>query len=249
MKKTIIKLENIYRTYKEDGRSEFTALHDISLCVHEKEFLVLLGPSGSGKSTLLRIASELEKPSSGKVILENGISRKDMSFVFQSSAVLPWLTVGKNVELGLIGHNVPEGKRKTMVREELTEFGLHDFSHSHPRELSGGMKQRVGLARAFVTEPKMIFLDEPFSELDFFTAEDLRKELLRLWKEHDATVVMVSHNIDEAIELADRIAIMSTNPGEIKAVVENTLPRPRDPRSPEFFEMQDKIRAIIAPKK
>ncbi|MDB5204202.1 MAG: transporter related [Candidatus Taylorbacteria bacterium] len=246
--KKIISLDKVYKIYKEEGRREFTALRDISFSVHEKEFLILLGPSGSGKSTILRILSELDTPSSGKVIQDEIIDKKDMQFVFQQSAVLPWLTVSKNVELGLIGRNIDATKRNKMVLDELTEFGLHNFAHSQPRELSGGMKQRAGLARAFVTEPKLIFLDEPFSELDFFTAADLQQELLRLWKEHEATVVMVSHNIDEAIELADRIIIMSANPGEIKEIVTNEIPRPRNGRTPEFFAMQDKLRDLLTPK-
>ncbi|MES2409647.1 MAG: ABC transporter ATP-binding protein [Patescibacteria group bacterium] len=246
--KKILSLDKVYKIYKEEGRREFTALRDISFSVHDKEFLILLGPSGSGKSTILRILSGLDTASSGKVIHDEIIDKKDIQFVFQQSAILPWLTVSKNVELGLIGRNVDENKRNKMVLDELTEFGLHNFAHSQPRELSGGMKQRVGLARAFVTEPKLTFLDEPFSELDFFTAADLRKELLRLWKEHETAVVMVSHNIDEAIELADRIIVMSANPGEIKEIVVNDLPRPRNSRAPEFFAMQDKLRDLLTPK-
>lgn len=241
MSKNIIKLENVYKVFKEAGRKEFSALRGIDLNIHEKEFVVLLGPSGSGKSTLPRIASGLDNPSSGKVVYGESVNKEAMSFVFQQSAVFPWLSVFKNVELGLIGHGVIEASRKKMVTEELKEFGLHDFAHAKPHELSGGMKQRVGLARAFVTNPSIIFLDEPFSELDFFTARELRKELLRLWKEHNATVSMVSHNIDEAIELADRIVVLSSNPGEIKDVVVNDLLRPRESRSKEFFDMQDRL--------
>jgi NitT/TauT family transport system ATP-binding protein len=239
--KPLIHIEHIHKTFKESNHHLIRVLSDITFDVHEGEFLVLLGPSGSGKSTLLRIACGLDTSSSGAIRYEPGLAKKDVNFVFQQSALLPWLTVGKNVEIGLIGRGVPESKREDMVRTELKEFGLEKFINAYPRELSGGMKQRVGLARAFVTEPKLIFLDEPFSELDFFTAKELRLELLRLWREHQATVIMVSHNITEAVELADRIAMFTARPGEIKKIMHNPLPRPRNYRSPEFFRMEDEL--------
>lgn len=245
--KNLISIKNLHKIFKERGQADFESLKDINLDVFEGEFLVLLGPSGCGKSTLLRILSGLDIASSGKISYSEDFSKDDMSFVFQQSAVLPWLSVGKNVELNLIEKKLSEEKKKNLIKEELLEFGLDKFFHSKPRELSGGMKQRVGLARAFVTLPKLIFLDEPFSELDIFTAEELRRELLRLWKEHSATVVMVSHNVDEAIELADRIAVFSGRPGRIKGIVENKMKRLRDLRSKEFFEMQDKIRDLLRP--
>jgi len=247
MTNKLITIENIYKNFGGKGKSNFETLKDVSFNIIKEEFLVLLGPSGCGKSTILRLLSELDQPSSGKITYEKDFSKEKMSFVFQQSAVFPWLTVGQNVELDLIGDKVPKEKRKILVKEELKEFGLEKFVKYRPRDLSGGLKQRVGLARAFVTGPKLIFLDEPFSELDIFTAEELRRELLRLWKKHDSTVVMVSHNIDEAIELADRIVVFSARPGQIKGIIKNELPRPRNPRSKEFFDMQDEIRALLKP--
>ncbi|MEO8637399.1 MAG: ABC transporter ATP-binding protein [Candidatus Taylorbacteria bacterium] len=244
---TIIKTENISKTFKDRGRREVHVLSQISLDITRGEFFVLLGPSGSGKSTLLRIMSKLEAQTSGSVSYE-GLTPRDINFVFQDSALLPWLTVAENIEIGLIGRGIAISKRDEMVRKELKEFNLEKFTRAFPRELSGGMKQRVGLARAFITEPKLIFLDEPFSELDFFTAKELRLELLQLWRARDTTVVMVSHNITEAIELADRIAVLTHHPGGIKKIVENVLARPRDARSKEFFEMEDVLYSIIKEK-
>jgi NitT/TauT family transport system ATP-binding protein len=149
--------------------------------------------------------------------------------------------VEENVELGLIGRNVPIPERKQKVKKILEHFGLNQFENHRPFELSGGMKQRVGLARAFVTEPDIIFLDEPFSELDFFTAESLREALLDLWRSRGATIVMVSHYIDETISLADRIAVFSDRPGTIIDMIKNELPRPRDHRSTPFFALEDEV--------
>ncbi len=245
--KSLITVEHVHKSFKDPGHRDLESLRDVSLHVREGEFLVLLGPSGCGKSTLLRLMSGLDTETSGKISFSDESLKEEVSFVFQQSAVLPWLTVGENVELNLIGKKVPKEKRRALVQEELKEFGLDRFYHSSPHELSGGMKQRVGLARAFVTSPKIIFLDEPFSELDIFTAEELRKELLRLWKEHNATVVMVSHNVDEAIELADRIVVFSDRPGHVKGIIENTLPRTRDMRSDVFFKMQDEVKKLLHP--
>lgn len=241
----ILEISNLYKHFGKGRKKNAEALKDITLTVRSGEFFVLLGPSGSGKSTLLRIACGLDTASSGTVKYPHLLEKDDMSFVFQQFALLPWLTVGENVELGLIGRNIPEQTRDMLVKRELEEFGLSKFRHSHTRNLSGGMKQRVGLARAFVTEPKLMFLDEPFSELDFFTAEDLRKELLRLSRERGMTVIMVSHNIQEAVALADRIGVLTSRPGQLKEVIENTLPYPRIPRSPEFFAMEDRLSELL----
>ena len=216
-------------------------LEDVNLTVHEGEFLLLLGPSGCGKSTLLRVITNLEAHTGGSIEFHTPLNINDIGFVFQDFGLLPWLTVEKNVELGLIGRGVPEAERKEKVKKILGQFGLSKFAQYPPRELSGGMRQRVGLARALVTGPKIIFLDEPFSELDFFTAESLRKLLLDIWQEYKITIVMVSHYIDEAIELADRIAVFSPRPGTILEIVKDDLPRPRDSRSATFFALEDEV--------
>lgn len=242
----LIKTENLNKTFREKGRREIKVLSDINLDIHEGEFFVLLGPSGSGKSTLLRIMSGLDKQSSGTLKYIDQISKGDISFVFQQVALLPWLTVGQNVEIGLIGKGVPKQDRQDIIKKELKSFGLEKFIHAYPRELSGGMKQRVGLARAFITEPKLIFLDEPFSELDFFTAKELRQELLELWRERKTTVIMVSHNITETVEMADRIGVLSSRPGSIIKTIHNPLPRPRNSRTEEFFAIEDELSELIS---
>lgn len=242
----IIKIKNLSKTFRMPGGEMLSVLSDVDLEIFSGEFFMFVGPSGSGKSTILRAISGLEKEYSGTITLNN-ISRKDMSFVFQEFALLPWLTVYENVELGLVGHKVPEKERYNIVVAELTKFGLDKFAHSFPRELSGGMKQRVGIARALVTNPKIIFMDEPFSELDSFTAEELRKELLSIWIERKMTVVMVTHIVEEAIELADRIAVLTPRPSKIEKLVVNHLPRPRQKRSSEFYHLEDELFRIIRP--
>ncbi len=215
--------------------------HDVHLTIHQGEFLVILGPSGCGKSTLLRILAGLEKESSGNIEYSPRFSLDKVSFVFQNFGILPWLTIHQNVELNLITKNLPAHAKAREVRDILEVFGLIAFKDSFPHELSGGMRQRVGLARAFVSKPEVIFLDEPFSELDFITAGNLRQILLDLWEKQGTTVVMVSHYIDEAVALADHIAVFSDRPGYIKTMIKNDLPRPRDHRSTEFFAKEDEV--------
>jgi NitT/TauT family transport system ATP-binding protein len=247
MAKPIIKLTNLSKFYELASDEHLLALEDINLTVSEGEFFVILGPSGSGKSTLLRAISGLDREYEGQLYVAPSINPSDMSFVFQQFALLPWLTVYENIEIGLIGRKVGLSDRKQIVKRELDQFGLHKFADSYPHELSGGMRQRVGIARALATDPKILFLDEPFSELDFFTAETLRRELLDIWKQRNLTVMMVSHIIEEALELADRIAVLSSRPGRILRLINNTLPRPRAVRAEEFFKLEDRIYKLLKP--
>lgn len=240
----IISLKNISKTFEEDGKS-LAALKDINLEINQGEFFIFLGPSGSGKSTLLRIMSGLEKNYQGKVELEQDISQKDFSFIFQQFALLPWLTVFENVELGLLTRHIPKEERYLKVMGELKKLGLERFAKTFPKELSGGMKQRVGIARALVTNPKIIFMDEPFSALDSFTAEVLRKEVLEIWQRTKTTIIMVTHLVSEALELADMVAVLTSRPGQIEAVLENPLPRPRQKRSQQFYNLEDKLTGLI----
>ena len=203
----ILTVKNLYKNFEEKSKEDFKVLHDINLEIKEGEFFVFVGPSGSGKSTLLRIMSGLEKSYKGQIDFRKDIGQKDFSFVFQQFALLPWLTVYENVALGLVARNISKDKQEELVNRELSRLGLSKFAKTHIRELSGGMRQRVGIARALVTNPKIIFMDEPFSELDSFTAESLRKEFLNIWHEQKTTVIMVTHLIPEALELADRIAV------------------------------------------
>ncbi|HEX5429589.1 MAG TPA: ABC transporter ATP-binding protein [Patescibacteria group bacterium] len=243
--KPIIKISNLTKFYEEAPRKHLLALEDVSLNINEGEFFVILGPSGSGKSTLLRSISGLDREFEGQIYIAPSINPSDLSFVFQQFALLPWLTVRENIELGLIGRNAPVSHRREIVKRELDQFGLHKFAASFPHELSGGMRQRVGIARALATDPKIIFLDEPFSELDFFTAETLRHELLDIWRERNLTVIMVSHIIQEALELSDRMAVLTARPGRINKIIKNTLPRPRNMRTEEFFKLEDYVYHLL----
>lgn len=242
-----ITLSHVSKTFDDPSGAAFQAVRDVSLTIRTGEFFVFLGPSGSGKSTLLRLMSGLEKSYDGTIRLAPDITQSDMAFVFQQFALFPWLTVRKNVEIGLLRMNLPDGVRKARVAKELKRLGLQKFAEAYPRDLSGGLRQRVGLARALVVNPKIIFMDEPFSELDSFTAEDLRQEVLRIWEATGVTIVMVTHLIPEAIELADRIAVLTPRPAALERVVVNTMPRPRAKRSPEFFGLEDKLYRLIQP--
>ncbi len=242
----IITLKNLSKSFKTAGQP-LHVLADIDLTISSGEFFMFLGPSGSGKSTILRVMSGLEKEYKGIVELGQGITRKDMSFVFQEFALLPWMTVAENVELGLLARDIGLAERQKIVRQELELLGLDKFGHVYPRELSGGMKQRVGIARALATNPKVIFMDEPFSELDSFTAEELRKKLLSIWQERKMTIVMVSHIVEEALELADRIAVLTPRPSKIEKLMTVNLSRPRQKRTQEFFNHEDELYRVIKP--
>ncbi len=243
----ILTLNKISKTFTDKPGQALLALQHITLDIYAGEFFVFLGPSGSGKSTLLRIMSGLETAYEGRVVLDAVIWHVDISFVFQQFALLPWLTVEENVGLWLIAQKIDQKVLHERVADELKLFGLEKFARSFPKELSGGMRQRVGLARALVTQPKILFMDEPFSELDSFTAEELRQELLKIWIDRKMTIVMVSHNIEEALELADRIAVLTPRPGRIEKIVDNPLSRPRHKRSVEFYQLYDQLYALIKP--
>lgn len=204
---------------------------------------MLVGPSGCGKSSLLRILAGLDKPTTGDVVFGKQIRP---GFVFQDFALFPWLTVYQNIEFGLKmeGRAVNERKKTTLKYAEF--MGLEKFLDSYPHELSGGMRQRVGIARALAINPEIVFLDEPFSALDSFTAQKLRKELRELWQRHGTTFVMVTHLVEEAVQLGTRIAVFSQRPGTIEKVFDNSLPFPRNLRSEHFFALVDKITDQVA---
>jgi NitT/TauT family transport system ATP-binding protein len=250
MTEPLITIKNVRKVYpKNADHRRIEVLHDINLTIHKGEFLILLGPSGCGKSTLLRIISGLDKASGGTIEHGKSFNKDNISFVFQNFGILPWLSIRENVALNLIGKGMAKEERDKEVSNILDTFGLGGFKDRYPHELSGGMKQRVGLARAFVAKPEIVFLDEPFSELDFFTAKSLRDILLEMWQKHGTTVVMVSHYIDEAVALADRIAVFSDRPSSILKVVANDLPRPRKPRSEAFFKREDEVLGFFEEKK
>lgn len=247
----ILSVSNIQQTFLDEGE-RVEVLKNVSFDVKAGEFLVIIGPSGCGKSTLLRLIADLQAPESGSVAFSPPEAVRRRAMVFQSFAVFPWLTVRQNIGFGLAmesdteGFTRHEGKRDDEIVEfYLKDLGLEDFADDYPRELSGGMKQRVGLARALAMDPEILLMDEPFSQLDAFTAKTLRNEVLKTWHREKMTVVMVTHLIEEAVELADRILVMTPRPGQVEAILQNPLARPRNERTPEFWALEDTLGEII----
>jgi NitT/TauT family transport system ATP-binding protein len=240
---TLIAVENCSKAFPlPDGKGEFTVLRDVNVEVNRGEVVALLGRSGSGKSTLLRIMAGLI-PASNGTIVSNGVPlhgpNPDVGMVFQSFALLPWLTVIENVELGLEARGVGRTERTKRALRAIDLVGLDGFESAYPKELSGGMKQRVGFARALVVEPKVLFLDEPFSALDVLTAENLRGEIDDLWNAGTfpaKSILIVTHNIEEAVFLADRVIVLGTNPGRVRGQVIIDLVRPHR-RNDERFKV------------
>lgn len=249
--KAILTVKHLHKSFKKEMGRELLVLDDIDFTLHEGEVIALLGKSGSGKSTLLRIISGLIKPSEGAVTYyEQPVNAPlpGISLVFQSSALLPWLTVLQNVELGLEAQGIARDERRQRALKTIDTIGLDGFESAFPKELSGGMAQRVGFARALVVDPTLLLMDEPFSSLDVLTAENLRTDLLDLWtskKTNTKAILFVTHNIEEAVKMADRIFIFSTDPGTIKAQLPVKLPQPRNEQSPEFRQLVDKIYTIM----
>jgi NitT/TauT family transport system ATP-binding protein len=225
----ILEYANISKTFPGQSRT-VVALDDVSFSVRGGEFISLVGPSGCGKTTLLRITDGLEHADSGEVRLEgrtlSGVSR-DMSYVFQDINLLPWRTVAQNVELGLEVRGVPKAERRERALEVLDMVGLRSVASVPPYTLSGGMQQRVGVARAVAVQPKVLLMDEPFGQLDNFTRESLQVEIAELWAKLGMTIVFVTHDVDEAIFLSDRIALFLPEPGRLTEIVDVDLPRPR----------------------
>jgi ABC-type nitrate/sulfonate/bicarbonate transport system ATPase subunit len=226
-----------------DGRT-VEALLPVDLDIAPGEFLVVVGPSGCGKSTMLNILAGLIPPSAGEARVGEAVVHGpdiDRGMVFQDFALFPWLTVAGNVEFGLEGKGVPRRARRETALRYLEMVGLADFAEKRPRELSGGMKQRVAIARTFATEPSIIFMDEPFGSLDALTRRHLQHELLRIWQRHRKTVVFITHSVAEAIYLADRIVLMTARPGRVKTVIPIDLRHPRDPTSGEFRTIERRV--------
>ncbi len=249
--KILMQLENITQKYGS-GEKRFTAVDRVNLTFYEGEFVALLGPSGCGKSTLLRMIAGLQKPAEG-VVLYHGVPLKGVNpyaaIVFQTFALFPWLNVQENVELALKARGISSAARVPRALDLIDRVGLDGFETAYPRELSGGMRQKVGFARAMAVEPELLCLDEPFSALDVLSAEALRGELLELWLSGSIptrAILMVSHNIDEAVFMADRIVVMDKGPGRVVADFKVNLPHPRQRKSPEFQAIVDQAYAILA---
>ncbi len=247
----IIEIKTLHKSFKKDASQDLLVLENVNLSLHEGEIVALLGKSGSGKSTLLRLMAGLLSPTSGDVMYRgNKVTGPALgiAMVFQSFALMPWLTVLQNVELGLEAQGIPRDERRTRAIEAIDTIGLDGFESAYPKELSGGMCQRVGFARALVVNPDLLLMDEPFSALDILTAENLKGDLLDLWQTKKTkinSILLVTHNIEEAAMLADRILIFGSNPGYIRAEVNVELPQPRNDQSPEFRQLVDKIYTLI----
>ena len=243
----MLTVENLNKTYISHG-SETSALVDINLQVEEGEFLCLLGPSGCGKSTLLKIIAGLIPATSGRIAI-NGkpVSGPgpERAVVFQDYALFPWMTVRDNVEFGLEARKLPLAERREVSKRLLKVVGLSDFAERFPHQLSGGMKQRVSIARALAVDPSLLLMDEPFGALDAQTRQSLQDELLRIWREYRKTVVFVTHSIEEAIYLSDRIVVMTARPGRVKQIVMVPEARPRDMASIDMNQRQREVRAVL----
>ena len=243
----MISVESLSKRYVTNDATIF-ALSDIDLAINDGEFVSLLGPSGCGKSTLLRIIAGLLPATEGRLHIDgkaiNGPG-PERAVVFQDYALFPWLTVEDNVEFGLEARGVAPAERRKISAELLRVVGLAEFSKKFPHHLSGGMKQRVSIARALAIEPQILLMDEPFGALDAQTRSTLQEELLRIWRVYRKTVVFVTHSIEEALYLSDRIVIMTARPGRIKTIVNVPNDRPRDMTSAAMSEMQRTVRGIL----
>jgi len=243
----MLTVENLNKTYISQG-SQTPALVDINLRIAEGEFICLLGPSGCGKSTLLKIIAGLIPATSGRIAI-NGKAVSgpgpERAVVFQDYALFPWMTVRDNIEFGLEARKLPVAERREISNRLLNVVGLSDFAERFPHQLSGGMKQRVSLARALAVDPSLLLMDEPFGALDAQTRQLLQDELLRIWREYRKTVVFVTHSIEEAIYLSDRIAVMTARPGRIKQIVSVPELRPRDMASVDMNQRQREVRAVL----
>ncbi len=247
---TLMQVKHVAKAFRNEGKV-LPVLEDINLEVGERDFVALVGPSGSGKSTLLRIMVGLIKADQGEVLYQGERVRAGnpkVAMVFQSFALLPWLTVQQNVELGLEAIGMAKEQRTAQARKYIEAVGLEGFENAYPRELSGGMKQRVGFARALALEPVLLCMDEPFSSLDALTAQNLRDELLLLWADPampPQAIIMVTHLIEEAVYMADRVVVLSRRPAKVVKELRIDLPRPRNRKDPEFYGWVDEIYSLI----
>ncbi len=241
----------VWHEFSQPNGKPLRVLEDINLAVKSNEIIALLGPSGCGKSTILRILAGLIRPTRGEVDYRgrtlSGLN-PGVAIVFQSFALYPWMTVAENVQVVLRAAGRPGSEIAEHASGAIRMVGLGGFEEAYPRELSGGMKQRVGMARALAVDPELLFMDEPFSHVDALTAESLRAEVVDIWSTKHrrlSSILMVSHDIKEVAYMADRIVILAANPGRVRTVVENRLPRPRDYRSPALLSLVDQLHEVI----
>ncbi len=249
--KILLEVQNIHKRFTLP-QGEITVLRDLDFTAREGEFIAIVGPSGAGKSTLLRLLNGLIQPNEGKILYKGkdqlGVNL-ETAMVFQNFALLPWLTVAQNIELGLEVRRLSKEEKKKRAAYYTEKVGLDGQEEAYPRELSGGMKQRVGLARALAVEPEVLLMDEPFSSVDVLTSINLRDELIDIWTDREIpvnTILLVTHMIEEAIELADRVIILSNRPGHIVGDIHIELPRPRDKKDPNFTKYVDQVFSLLA---
>ncbi len=244
-----IAVRGVRKHFVDISRQEqIVALDGIDLEIGDDEFLTILGPSGCGKTTLLNIIAGFDRATSGDVRLDGEAILKpgpDRGVVFQEYALFPWLTVEQNIEFGLRERRIAKAQRRARVRDQIASVGLSGFERRYPQELSGGMRQRVAIARALVNDPKILLLDEPFAALDAQTRTLMQQELLRVWSAARRTAIFITHNIEEAILLGDRVVVMTARPGRIKEIVAVDLRRPRDVTSADFNETRRRIGLML----
>ena len=243
----MLKISGVSRAFKsETGMVE--ALRDINLEVPDKEFLCFIGPSGCGKTTLLRIIAGLDQPTTGEVLLDGRVIRAPdprQGMVFQEYSLFPWRTIINNVAFGLEIKGIPKDERHKIARNYLKLVGLHEFEQSYPYELSGGMRQRVAIARALANDPEVLLMDEPFGSVDAQTRNLLQGELLRIWGETRKTILFITHSIDEAVYLADRVVVLSARPGKIREILSIDLERPRVRTSVEANVFRERLLGLL----
>lgn len=243
----IIGIQHLSKVFTKD-RLQVRALDDFNLDIGNGEFVCLLGPSGCGKTTVLRIVAGLEDKSAGEITMNGkriGSAGSDRGMVFQEFVLFPWRTVRKNIEFGLEVKGVPPDMRRQISSKFIELVGLTGFEDAHPKELSGGMKQRVGIARALANEPQVLLMDEPFGSLDAQTRNLMQKELLRIRDATRKTILFVTHSVDEAVFLADRIVVMTARPGRVREIIDVPMPRPRDRTSREFIAVRGRVLAEL----
>ena len=244
-----ISIQNVRKEFvnQDSTQENIVALNDFTLDIQPGEFVSLIGPSGCGKSTLLRLIGGLDRPSSGSIVLDGKEINKpgsDRGFAFQGSNLFPWLTVEQNISFGLKARHIYKDHKQD-VQDFINLIGLNGFEKSYPHQLSGGMNQRASLARALVGHPKVLLLDEPLGALDAFTRMNLQDEILKIWQQHGMTMIMVTHDVDEAIYMSNKVVVMSARPSKVEAVIDIDLPRPRARAQDTFQVYRSKILDIL----
>ena len=249
----ILQVKNLSKNFKSQNGNEISALEKVDFDIHRREFISVIGPSGCGKSTLIRILAGLETPSSGEVLLDGQMidgPGADRGMVFQGYTLFPWLTVKKNIMFGPKIKGLNDNTSEKEAKQWIEMVGLDRFADHYPHQLSGGMKQRVAIARALANHPRILLMDEPFGALDAQTRAQMQKHLLTIWKNIDISIFFITHDLDEAIYLSDRIIVLGANPGHVQEIIENPVPRHRSQEqfvSPEFLAVKSRLQALIHP--